>query len=599
MTKTRKVDSTAGRDPLPVRTTPRKRKLVDYSEADDNNGILKAESDDAVNDGHGDGTVNPPKGRKTALTASHKASTTGARRAKAVDTSSGAHESSTITAKSELANGTVKDAVAKTVTTKRKSTKSKASSKSDTRQTDTQGLDPELSDNSSTPSTATSPKAKRKRKTQADKNAAMIPLAARSTGLKYFVGAHTSIAKGVENAIFNANHIGANAFACFLKSQRKWDNPALQPASISAWNATLQTHPYDLKNVVPHGSYLVNLASADPEMNRKSYAAFLDDLKRCEMLGIKYYNFHPGSAGQFPLDEAIQRLASNLNKALSATTSIVPVLENMASRGNIIGGRFSDLALTIALIKPEHRHRIGVCIDTCHAFASGYDLRTPAAFQNTMSEFDNVVGMKYLKAVHLNDSKAPLASGRDLHQNIGVGFLGLRAFHNIMNDSRFQNIPLVLETPCEVEVEVENPAEKDDEDDEDGPEEPPKDKTGKTDGKGKESSKPKPKPKPAPKKKSLEDKSIWAREIKLLESLIGMDPDSDTFKSLERDLSEKGREEREKMQKTFDEKIAKEKRKREKGQKDLREMFGGSGGGNGGGGKKGGGGEEAEGQGGE
>ena len=196
-------------------------------------------------------------------------------------------------------------------------------------------------------------------------------------------------------------------------------------------------------------------------MSKKSYDAFLDDLQRCEALGIKHYNFHPGAAGQSPLEEAIARLAGNLNKALAATTTVVPLLENMATRGSIIGGRFSDLSSVIKLIKPEFQHRIGVCIDTCHAFASGYDLRSPEAFKATLHEFDQTVGVKYLKALHLNDSKAPFASNRDLHQNIGVGFLGLRAFHNVMNEPRFQDLPLILETPCE-KPDPDDPKEEED-----------------------------------------------------------------------------------------------------------------------------------------
>lgn len=407
-------------------------------------------------------------------------------------------------------------------------------------QTDTQNLD-EVVDASDEESGTQPRGTKRKRKTQAEKEAEAMPLAARTPGLKMFVGAHTSIAKGVENAITNAVHIGGNSFACFLKSQRKWDNPSLQDANRDAFKAHLITHKFDAaSHIVPHGSYLVNLATEDPELQKKSYAAFLDDLKRCEALGIRYYNFHPGAAGKATLESAIGRLAANLNRALSATTSVVPLLENMASRGSVLGGRFSDLAGVIDLIEPRHKHRIGVCIDTCHSLASGYDLRSPVAFAATMTEFDETVGMQYLKALHLNDSKAPLGSGRDLHQNIGLGFLGLRAFHNVMNEPRFENLPLVLETPC------------------DRPD--PKDPSG---------------------KKTIDDKNVWAREIKLLESLIGMDAESAEFKALEKRLSDEGRADRAKHQKAYDDKLAKDKKKvekeREKGQKSVKDMFGGGG----------------------
>lgn len=380
-------------------------------------------------------------------------------------------------------------------------------------------------------------KPKRKRKTKEEKDAEAMPLAARTLGSKMFVGAHTSMAKGVENAVTNCLHIGGNAFACFLKSQRKWDNPPLQDANRDAFRKALIEHRYDgTKHIVPHGSYLVNLATADKDKAKQSYDAFIDDLQRCEALGIKHYNFHPGGAGTSTVDEAISRLAANLNRALSETSTVVPLLENMAGHGTLLGGRFSDLRDVIAQIKPEFKSRIGVCIDTCHAFAAGYDLRTPEAFQKTMQEFDDVVGMQYLKALHLNDSKAPFNSHRDLHQNIGLGFLGLRAFHNVMNEARFQGLPLILETPSE-----------------------------------------RPDPSDPKGKKTIEDKSVWAKEIKLLESLIDMDPESPEFKSLEKELSDKGKKERQEMQAQFEKKQEKEKKKVakdvEKGQRSLSDMF--------------------------
>jgi AP endonuclease-1 len=383
-----------------------------------------------------------------------------------------------------------------------------------------------------------SPK-KRKRKTQEEKEAEAMPLAARTTGLRMFVGAHTSIAKGLENSVKNCVHIGGNAFALFLKSQRKWENPPLKDESRDAFLQACAEEKYDAaSHVLPHGSYLVNLAQKDEEKAKQAYDAFLDDLHRCEALGITYYNFHPGAAGKEPLEEAIGRVSAQLNRALAETKMVTPVLENMCGSGSIIGSRFSDLRDIIAGVKPEFRSRVGVCIDTCHAFAAGNDLRTPKTFKKVLEEFDTVVGIKYLKALHLNDSKAPFDSHRDLHQNIGLGFLGLRGFHNVMNEPRFQDMPLILETPCD---------RKD-----------PEDSTG---------------------KKLIEDKSIWSREIKLLESLIGMDADGAEFKKLEKELSDQGKADRVKMQKAFDDKnekaskkIAKEK---EKGQKSLADMFGG------------------------
>lgn len=384
-----------------------------------------------------------------------------------------------------------------------------------------------------------STKVQRKRKTKEDKEAEAMPLAARTVGLNMFVGAHVSIAKGLENAVTNSLHIGGNAFALFLKSQRKWENPALKDENRDAFRSQCKHHKYDsMSHVVPHGSYLVNLATPDKDKSKQSYNAFVDDLRRCEALGIKYYNFHPGATNQEPLDEAIGRLAENLNRALSETSTVVPLLENMAGGGSVIGSRFTDLRDIIAKIKPEFKTRIGICIDTCHTLAAGYDLRSPEAYSKTMQELDETVGLKYLKALHINDSKAPLGSKRDLHQNIGLGFLGLRAFHNVMNDVRLQDMPLVLETPCE-----------------------------------------RPDPKDATGKKTIDDKNVYAREIKLLESLIGMDAESEEFKELEAKLSAAGAAERDKMSASISVKEEKASKKLEKArakdQKSVAEMFGG------------------------
>ncbi len=376
-------------------------------------------------------------------------------------------------------------------------------------------------------------KAKRKRKSKEEKEAEAMPLAARTTGLRMYVGAHVSIAKGLQNSVTNCQHVGGNAFALFLKSQRKWDNPSLTDESTDAFRSHCHTHKYDASShVLPHGSYLVNLAQEDPERANQAYSAFIDDLRRCERLGIKLYNFHPGASSSSPLPDAIKRIANQLNTALASTTTVIPLLENMAGSGTVIGSRFSDLRDIIAHIKPEFKSRIGVCVDTCHAFAAGYDLRSLETFKQVLKNFDEVVGIQYLKALHLNDSKAPLGSKKDLHQNIGLGFLGLRAFHNVMNEPRFENLPLILETPCE-KLDPDDP-------------------TG---------------------KKTVEDKGVWAREIKLLEGLIGMDVDGPEFRRLEEELSETGRGEREKMLKSIEIREQKARKKLEKGQKTLVDMM--------------------------
>ncbi|KAK5168615.1 DNA-(apurinic or apyrimidinic site) lyase [Saxophila tyrrhenica] len=383
-------------------------------------------------------------------------------------------------------------------------------------------------------------KVKRKRKTKEEKEAEAMPLAARTVGHKLYIGAHVSSAGGVHNSVVNSVHIGANAFALFLKSQRKWANPPLADEARTTFHSNCSSHSYDqTQHVVPHGSYLVNLAHTDKARTTQAYDAFLDDLQRCEKLGITLYNFHPGVANSTNGDRqvAIAHLASNLNKAHKATSKVVTLLENMAAGGNVLGSTFEDLRDTIALI--DDKERVGVCLDTCHAFASGYDLRTPEAFKATMKKFEATVGFKYLRAMHINDSKAPFASHKDLHANIGTGFLGLRAFHNIVNEPRFQGLPLILETPIESR-------------DEDG--------ALLKDEKGKEK----------------EDKGIWAREIKLLESMVGMDLESEEFSSQEKALAKRGAPERQRLtdqiekKREKDEKKAKTPKKKKQGKKGVK-----------------------------
>ncbi|KAJ9664806.1 DNA-(apurinic or apyrimidinic site) lyase [Coniosporium apollinis] len=369
-------------------------------------------------------------------------------------------------------------------------------------------------------------KVKRKRKTKEEKEAEAMPLAARTVGTKLLVGAHVSSAGGVHNAIANCVHIGGNALALFLKSQRKWANPPLDPTHTTLFASACTTHSYSAsQHIVPHGSYLVNLAHTDAARTSQAYDAFLDDLARCHKLGIRLYNFHPGnSSGAKDKEEAIAHLAANLNRAHKDPSSgaVVTLLETMAARGgSTLGAAFEDLAAVIGRV--EAKERVGVCLDTCHVFAAGYDLRSPAAFKATVDEFDSVVGLRYLRALHVNDSKAPLGSERDLHANIGTGCLGLRAFWNVVNEQRLVGLPMVLETPIDVKDPV----------------------TG----------------------KEVPDKGIWAREIKLLEGLVGMDAEGEEFARLEGELAEKGRAERERIQAQVDKREDKRRQKAEKGGK--------------------------------
>ncbi|KIP11588.1 hypothetical protein PHLGIDRAFT_27828 [Phlebiopsis gigantea 11061_1 CR5-6] len=261
------------------------------------------------------------------------------------------------------------------------------------------------------------------------------------------IGPHISAAGGVENAILNAASIGATAFALFLKSQRKWDSPSLTEKSIEAFKARLKTFEYDVKHILPHGNYLVNLGNPDPEKREKSYQCFLDELKRCEQLGLTFYNFHPGSSvGQTTQEESLSLVAQCLNRAHKETSSVVTVIESMVGSGNVLCSKFEEIGKIIEEV--EDKSRVGVCLDTCHIFAAGYDIRTKEGWNATMKEFERDVGLKYLKGMHFNDSKGDLASRKDRHENIGLGHLGLQTFSNILNDTRTQDIPLILETPA-------------------------------------------------------------------------------------------------------------------------------------------------------
>ncbi|KAL9093573.1 MAG: hypothetical protein Q9165_003968 [Trypethelium subeluteriae] len=372
-------------------------------------------------------------------------------------------------------------------------------------------------------------KPKRKRKTKEEKEASEMPLAPRTLGHKMFVGAHVSGAGGVNNSVTRSVYIGGNAFALFLKSQRKWENPALKDEHLDGFLSNCKEHSYDqAQHVLPHGSYLVNLAHADATRATQAYNSFLDDLQRCEKLGVKLYNFHPGNTNGLPRSEAIARLAAQLNNAHKATPSVITVLETMAAGGNVIGSTFEDLRDTIALI--SDKSRVGVCLDTAHVFAAGYDLRTPAVFKETLSKFDEVIGMKYLKALHLNDSKAPFKSGRDLHFNIGLGFLGLRAFHSVMNEPRFYGLPLILETPG-TSLDAGGNA---------------------VDGE---------------KGTPAEGVLGYAQEIKLLESLAGMDAEGEPFRALEAKLQKAGEKERNRLQEQVDRTEKKKQGKAKEGKK--------------------------------
>lgn len=254
------------------------------------------------------------------------------------------------------------------------------------------------------------------------------------------------MAGGISKAVTNAMDIGANSFALFLKSPRKWVSPDIKPEEIAEFKRLCEKYGYNPRtDVLPHGSYFINLANPDSEKEEKAYGLFLDDLKRCESLDIGLYNFHPGSSLDGDHKEALRQLAKNINRAIADTTFVKIVIENMAGHGNLIGSDLQDIRDVIDMI--DDKSRVGVCIDTCHSFAAGYDITDFEKFEAFWKKFDDIIGWEFLSAIHLNDSKAPLGANRDLHQKLGQGFLGLEAFRIVANDVRLQKIPIILETP--------------------------------------------------------------------------------------------------------------------------------------------------------
>ena len=260
-----------------------------------------------------------------------------------------------------------------------------------------------------------------------------------------YVGAHTSAAGGVYNAIKNAEAIGARAFALFTKNQRQWKAKPLDAETIDTFKRMLDESDILPKHILPHDSYLINLGHPEDEKRQKSFDAFVDEVERCMQLGLDRLNFHPGShLKKISEEQCMDYIADNMNRTLERTEGVTLVLENTAGQGSNLGWKFEHLAYIID--KVEDKSRVGVCIDTCHMFTAGYDIRTREAYDVSMAEFDNIVGFNYLRGMHLNDSKPDLGSHVDRHESIGKGKIGLEAFRFIMNDSRMDDIPLILET---------------------------------------------------------------------------------------------------------------------------------------------------------
>lgn len=261
-----------------------------------------------------------------------------------------------------------------------------------------------------------------------------------------YIGAHVSASGGICNAILNAEAIGANAFALFTRNQRSWVSKPLATDEINSFRSLLAERGFEPQYVLPHDSYLINLGSPDDEILTKSRNAILDEMKRAEQLGLTMLNFHPGShLNKISEEECLDQIAREINAALSQTKGVTAVIENTAGQGTNLGWRFEHIRRIIDGI--DDKSRVGVCIDTCHTLAAGYDLSTEMGYQFCFDEFESIIGFQFLRAIHLNDSKKNAGSHVDRHETLGNGFLGKEFFSRFMHDPRFDNMPIILETP--------------------------------------------------------------------------------------------------------------------------------------------------------
>ena len=255
-----------------------------------------------------------------------------------------------------------------------------------------------------------------------------------------------SASGGVEFAPVNAKEVGATAFALFTRNQRQWVSKPLADASIALFKERCAEYGYDARYILPHDSYLINLGHPQEEGLEKSRAAFYDEMHRCEQLGLTMLNFHPGShLNEIDKDACLTRIAESINVALDKTQGVTAVIENTAGQGSNVGFSFYHLAQIIDQV--EDKSRVGVCLDTCHTYSAGYDIRDN--YDGVWAEFAEVVGFNYLRGIHLNDTKKALSSRVDRHESIGLGLLGMPFFERFMQDERFDNIPIILETPDE------------------------------------------------------------------------------------------------------------------------------------------------------
>ena len=260
-----------------------------------------------------------------------------------------------------------------------------------------------------------------------------------------YIGAHVSASGGVEQAVLRAVDIGANAFALFTKNQRQWKAPPLKAETIEKFKRFCQVHHFTADQILPHDSYLINLGSPEVEGLEKSRIAFIDEMERANQLGLKLLNFHPGShLNKISEQDCLARIAESINIAVSKVPNVIAVIENTAGQDSNLGYRFEHLAEIIEQV--EDKSRVGVCLDTCHTFSAGYDISSLEQCEKTFAEFEQVVGFKYLRGMHLNGSKTPLGSRKDRHDTLREGTIGTAFCEFIMKDERFDGIPMILET---------------------------------------------------------------------------------------------------------------------------------------------------------
>jgi deoxyribonuclease-4 len=261
-----------------------------------------------------------------------------------------------------------------------------------------------------------------------------------------YIGAHVSASGGVEYAPVNAHEIGANAFALFTKNQRQWVSKPLTAESIDLFQQNCEKYGFLPEYILPHDSYLINLGHPEEEGLTKSRVAFLDEMQRCEQLGLKLLNFHPGShLNKIDTEACLSRIAESINIVLDKTKGVTAVIENTAGQGSNLGNEFWHLRYIID--KVEDKSRVGVCLDTCHTFTAGYNFLQD--YDQVFNSFEQEVGFSFLRGIHLNDSKKEVGSRVDRHDSIGQGYIGNAFFERLMKDTRFDNLPIILETPDE------------------------------------------------------------------------------------------------------------------------------------------------------